>query len=50
MSNLASKSTKYQYPKSGAGGALFYTCDLDDLDCRLELNGTNYFGYNNADI
>lgn len=34
----------------GSGGAIFYTCDRDNLDCRLELGLVNSFFGNKAEI
>ena len=49
--NRAENSTKIAIKDmSGSGGGIYYTCNQDYLNCRLELANTNVFENNYAAV
>ncbi|CDW74982.1 UNKNOWN [Stylonychia lemnae] len=50
QSNKAYLNAKSKLEYQGSGGAIFYTCNSDTLNCQLQFAGTNNFKSNQARI
>ncbi|CDW82469.1 UNKNOWN [Stylonychia lemnae] len=47
---LIFENNEFQIVSQGSGGAIYYTCNIQQLNCKMNLNGTLTFQQNNAEF